>query len=717
MNKLQKYENKKKYLKKHPSKKNKLKLKIINKKIRLLKKQKGGNIDLPPLEPDSPSVSEKVYNIDSPKIIAIEDLSPKKNKIKQKNSPKIKKEIKQEIKESMEKRVEENKEGKFKKFLNKFKGKTQEEKQIELDKQEMKYKQEYPEYKTYKETYNGDLSLEDYKKTKDFIRELLKNAGWEEFFDMFENIFIENHIFFKETIFDGNNEDNLNLFLTIIKYFLFGKMTGKYQEDINKDDRIKKLKELQKIYPEIFNTKTYKKTFWSFIGFGKKNSTVKSFDIIGKKLIEENKGDLKNSIKISEIFPEFIKNKDFCSVIENSEKLQDILHLLPHLESDQCNINWEIKFNKLIKDTNIPIEEKNQYIILFIMSIPNLNKIPILLKKYRYEFKDQGYYILQKLLAILNYDKEFMDNIKDKKIKEIFDKRIDKLIEHKGIYDELWYWILKYAIKFDYKIKKDYVMILSNYFNFAKSIYDDKKINFKKEGKDLSQLRIQENMLFILKNIKEKNKIIHDFIKFINANSYYFDDLVNDKKFNVDMYKLIRQKTRYTDNFRIKSEKLNESNLQDLVKIKFHLGYTNFDSQKYQDYINKIEGFKYENDIRKIPANIYIKIRGEINNKRFDNLLFYKDLMLSPEKILKELIFMLKDKVKKEEETKENNIKIKEDFNNKEIDEKIKDIEGIVIENEENIQNLKILSTKNKLKKDKKSEAKEPKTYGNFNFK
>ena len=734
-NKLKLFRKKRNYLEKHPSKENINKLNKIYKKIDLIydlldKIQFGGlggdtktnmhNIlhDIQQLggnepEPDDPEINGKhvIIEKDANKKINVENKKEKEedkqksieNSLKElanleenrreKNKSRFKRLDLDKSKEE-EEEEEEEKEQQSKGFFNFFKKQTPEEKEEKerikfekLEEEEEKLRSENPLYKKYKEEFSGTLDFKEFNTTKDFLQYLLDNSkDWNSFFNFFENIFIENALYFKEEIFQ--DENNLELFLIILRKYLF---------TFTPEQRIEKLQNIQYFYPELFRKKTNKiskNLFGRIFNVKQGEPFIKSLEVIGKPMFENNKDNIQNSIDLADIFPEFMNKPQFCKLIKDSKNILDILHLLPYLKEETCKdnnkINWIKKFNDLM-NKKININDKNEYLLLLIMSIPNTNSITKILKEYRYKY-NYNYYILKNLLSILNYDKTFMDKIKEEELKNRYVKRIEMLQKSNEIYEELWLWILKYAIRFEIKSKQKYFDVLLQYINFGKNIYENKEKNV---IPDIKSLKIKENLKFLLNKLNEKNNSFDEFINLLKNNYEYFDDVLNDKKFNIEVYKLLKKQRKYYDNIKIKNVLLNKDNIIDLAKIKFHLDYDKIDSSDYVKKINLIDEFTNTKDLKKLPANIYIKNRYEINNEKFEDLLFYDNFMLSPEVTIKQIIFRNKKKLEsKEKENEEIKDVIDDGFNEKGIDEKLKILEEKVLINEEDLQTIRTITNK-----------------------
>lgn len=600
----------------------------------------------------------------------------------------------------------------------------------------------YSKFEPMLEYHNSDtedkVSGEIYfKSDQDKFDILIESKDWDEFEKIFKSIFIENSLYFKEKIFNKSESLNLILLIIIIKYFL---------KDVSKNKQVHKLKEISIFYPELFNQKVFTNVLFGLIEtdifsktpllstLSKKSSekSVKSYDYLGKNLfnlIDIGKdGNVKNTIELAELFPEFVKDEKFCKIIDNTKSVIDVVHLLPYLEDNVCkNINWNDKLNDIINNSNISNDDKDKYLIYFFLSIPDLDKVAELLKYYRrkhYNFK-----LLNSLLNILNFDKRFQETIKDEKIIQLFESRVIELRKNQPLKDELWFWVLKYCITFNVNEKYYYFQILGNYFRLIPK--DDKnifqRINIKRKSKfklekikvekkdkrDLNRLFIQENMEYILKNYQNMNKkvklpdVFEQFIVFINNNRKYFGDIFVDKKFNIKLYNLVSENANKLEGFKLKALKLTEDNLKPVIKIKFEKKMidklNDFEFNRQLKIINKLVD---KSGVKKLRVDFYMTIKNELNNNLFRHVLFYHNIRIEPIILMSQYLEKRKDlKIEEEEKSKKNkerdekNKDERKDFNDKTFKEKYNILESKL---EDNKGRLDILEEEEEVKRIKK---------------
>ena len=770
------FQNKRDYLEKHPNKNNIKKLEKIYQKINLLhylidKKEKeiqkaGGGMGLLSLlftdtglndlklkdknkdenkdnDNDDENLKHIVLEMDDKDIE--EEIKNMDNEMKQI----IKGNLYEKISIESEKEAKESRKEALKNDLKEIQEDILEEKVQKLQYSPPKLQsKEYEQYKDIEDIINKDSEIkieitpEQYQKIPKVFNEFLLARNWEEYLKILRNLFIENAILFKEDIFKTYNKHLLSVFLVLLKYNLL---------QINENERLEKLTEINTFYPELFKTKTHGKylalfgtdvtdSFFSFLGFNKIEDN-ETYKLLGKELLSKQ-NELKKTIKLTELFPEFVNDPEFCSVIKKSKNILDIIYLLPYLENITCEIDW---VNKLYEIADEPInkDQKDEFILLFLLSLPDPNIVVELLQKYRRRY--YNFQILNNLLNILNFDKRFIEKINNKDIVEKFETKIDNLRQNDKIYDELWLWIIQYSIKFDIKEKQYYFNVLNNYFKLINDIYQEKcekkkiklfcdtikfkelntnnnstikkitnKIKSKKNLKDINDIFIIQNLKFIIENSSKINNNIDPillFVKFVNTYQKYFNNLLNDPFFNVEIYNLIIDNKLQTKQLKIKTENINESNLQNLIKIKFQSIMKNkLNSNEYITEIKKIENIKNSKDIKLLLTKFFIRIRNEYNKGQFQNILYFDSLRLEPENIFSQILFILheKEKNKEEEEKKKEQEKLisleNKNFVKKSLRNKIQTIKQEINKNEDKIKdldvNIEIIKNKKELKGD-----------------
>lgn len=667
--KLIKFRNKRDYLEKQLSFKNIKKIDIINRNIeKIIKKI------------NSVQFGGKEILEDGINHVEIEESD--KEEIKTKNDV-IEREMREVIKENKEK-----KEKKSDLKINIPKNKNPDGvilTQISLD--------FFDKYNSLQKNKDNKIELGIFQNKPEFYDILMNSDNWEDFEKTFKSIFIENSLFFKENIFKKVNENNLTLLIFIIDYFL---------ENNDKENKIKKLKDISIFYPELFNRKVFTNYLFGFIETDVLSNTpisrktteksVKSYEKIGKKMFDiidiDTKGNIKNTIELTELFPEFIKDEKFCKIIDNTKSIIDIVHLLPYLEEDTCiEINWTDKLESIMTNTNISKDEKDIYLIYFFLGIPELDKIAELLKHYRrkhYNFK-----LLNSLLNILNFDKRFSQNIKDKNVVKLFEERVLKLRENKLLKDELWFWLLNYCITFNINEKYYYFEVLGNYFrlvpkiSFVKKILTNKVIDLKinkkknidvkinKDIRNLKDLYLKENIKFILSNYKNMVKteklpdIFKQFAIFINTNRKHFNDIIIDKKLNSVLYNLVLENK--FEGFKTINMKITNENLKPLLKIKFQSKMNDkLDKKQLKKQISIIEKINSKSEVKKLRVDFYMLIKNELDSNIFKNILFFDNIRIEPNIFIMQYIDKLENNNNKEE--KDNKELLKEQNRNENID-------------------------------------------------
>lgn len=562
--------------------------------------------------------------------------------------------------------------------------------------------QEMEQYINLDSEYKIRLKFNEFKKLPKYYFLLFDSTNWENFLNTFQSIFVENSEYFQFEIFRKINSHSLSALLIIIKYFLY-----KYKN--NTEQKIKSLNKLNEFYPELFKKKSYgvyifgknlDNTFLSFLGSRKEDNFVKSYEILGIDLF--NQIDMETNdkekmttktLKLTKLFPEFVKNQKFCKLVKDTDKIQDIIHLLVYLDQENCNIDWKKKFLKLI-NMNINKDTKDQYILIFIFSINNISTCIDLITTYRR--KNYNFDLLQNLLNILNFDTRFMDNIKDKDVKEKFQDKVLKLRETKELHQELWYWIKQYTIKYD-ENKKYYFNLLNNYFTIMNELPDKENVELKKMiEKEISSLQLDKNLKYIIKNMKnykiDINPIIL-FTEFITKYSKFFDKYFSEVKFNIEVYNLIKINITNFKFFILKDEDITETNLNTLLDIKYKsMMYNKLSLIELNNDLVKIKEITDKKSAKQLKTSFYMKIRSQLNSNTIRDLLYFDDIRLDP--IL--LLSMIKNKIEEnkkeieEPEIKEEDIIVLDDnFDKKSIREKLKIMNEIIDKNDEEILELK----------------------------
>jgi len=506
------------------------------------------------------------------------------------------------------------------------------------------------------------------------LKELMMSDNWNNFEELLKSILIEDkRSYFKTKIFKFKEKSNLLLLLFMINWFLS-------KESI--EEQSKKLQNLNLYYPELFTIKLEKEDNWILENKKSVNSGI--YDYVGKDLFEklekneDSSEKIREMLKLSEIFPEFMDENKFCKLINDTKKVKDIIHLIPFLSNEHCQeegskINWNKKLEMLMNE-ELEEEEKNEYIILFFLSIPNIEEVSGLLQIYRRKYFD--FKIMKLLLSVLNFDKGFSSRIKNKKILENLDEKILKLRENDDIKNELWFWIKRFALSFINPDEKYYYFeILTNYFSL---IPKEEGGLFKKLGtklgtvtgkgtRNLKNLKLKENILFIFENYDKmkKDEKMPDLLKqtasFFNKYKFFISDTYQDKNLNIQLYNLILENKEIykLKDVNIKDVKLDENNLKGLIKIKFESKMLHISEGVYKKQMKIIDKIGTFSDVRKLRADFYGLIKKEIDAKIFNNVIFINNNRINPKTLLVEYVIIKEEKLKKLEEEEEEFLKKK----------------------------------------------------------
>ena len=542
-------------------------------------------------------------------------------------------------------------------------------------------KEEVPKPKTklqllveeYNKSASDDKKLLSIGKQPDFMFELAESGSWEEFSKLFKSIFVENSAFFKSAIFKFEYKAELFAFFILLKHFL---------DKLSIDRKIEELAKINVFFPELFQTQIIEEYLLfnninvnfsiPYLTKAKKSKNSLGFDYLGIDLLQEisklnEDKKISKFLKLTELFPEFVKNPQFCTIIKKTHKIIDVLHLIPFLDKDDCaDIDWSLKL-KNIMDANISKEDKDYYMIYFLLSVPNPDTVSILLKFYRR--KQFNFKLLNSLISILNFDNRFIDNIKDERISRKFEDRIMELRESASLKEELWLWILQYAVTYDnIDDKLYYFQILNNYFMIVpkntKNIFKKLLPFSNKDSRELQKLYLKENIEFIFKNypkmkprdgMKKKPNILKETAYFFNKYKEYLSDVYTDAGLNAMIYNyLVKDFYKYRfEGFALRSERILKDNLKILLRIKFESLMYNLKSDAYKkemDKIEKVEGLK---DIRQLRTDFYVSIKKEIDARRFHNILFLHDARVLPTMLLTQYVVLTEEELKKQEEEEE----------------------------------------------------------------
>ena len=193
--------------------------------------------------------------------------------------------------------------------------------------------------------------------------------------------------------------------------------------------------------------------------------------------------------------------------------------------------------------------------------------------------------------------------------------------------------------------------------DFDNLVYDknDEKMKVKRtKKKNLNDIFLRENVKYVLEN-KLDEDVIKKLVKFIENYRHLVGALFFDTRFNVQLYNIILESRNIDKRLDIKSTKIIDKNTKEIVEIKFQslmkLKLNKSDYKKQEKIIKKI---KLKVGAKKLRTDFYIKIRDELNNNIFKNIIYFGNIRLKPESILQGYSFQYEEIEKKEKERKEN---------------------------------------------------------------